>query len=80
MPASFVEDPFLQANPGLSRDQITITCKDGLIQEARICLTDKLKFHRCGADVSRDCRRQDAVLKPVRLGCGGGIGNLKSNC
>lgn len=66
LPASVVEEAFLEANPGLSRDQITITCKDGLIQEARICLTRDLAFRRCGADVIRDCRLTDAVLKPVR--------------
>lgn len=42
LPASVIEAAFLAANPGLSRDQITITCKQGLIQEARICLTPDL--------------------------------------
>lgn len=66
VPASVIEDAFLEANPGLARDQITITCKDGLIQEARVCLTPELGFRRCGADVIRDCRLQDAVLEAVR--------------
>lgn len=66
LPATVIEDAFLDANPGLSRDQITITCKDGLIQEARICLTPDLDFRRCGDDVIRDCRLKDAVLEPVR--------------
>jgi ribonuclease T2 len=66
VPATVIEEAFLEANPGLARDQITITCKDGLIQEARICLTQDLEFRRCGADVIRDCRLQDAVLEPVR--------------
>lgn len=34
-----VEQAFLQANPNMEPDQITITCKQGHIQEARICLT-----------------------------------------
>jgi ribonuclease T2 len=66
LPASVIEDAFLEANPGLKRDQITITCKDGLIQEARICLTRDLDPRTCGADVIRDCRLSDAVLEPVR--------------
>lgn len=66
LPASVIEDAFLEANPGLSRDQITITCKEGLIQETRICLTRDLTPRRCGADVIRDCRLSDAVLEPVR--------------
>lgn len=66
LPASVIEDAFLEANPGLSRDTITITCADGLIQEARLCLTRDLAFRRCGDDVIRDCRLKDALLKPVR--------------
>lgn len=66
LPASVIEEAFLEANPGLSADQITITCKSGLIQEARICLTPDLQPRRCGPDVIRDCRLSDAVLEPVR--------------
>ncbi|WP_374396015.1 ribonuclease T [Tabrizicola sp.] len=66
LPASVIEDAFIEANPGLARDQITITCEDGLIQEARICLTPELGFRRCGGDTIRDCRLKDAVLEPVR--------------
>jgi ribonuclease T2 len=66
VPASVIEDAFLEANPGLARDQITITCKDGLIQEARVCLAPDLGFRRCGVDVIQDCRLTDAVLEAVR--------------
>jgi ribonuclease T2 len=66
LPASVVEDAFLEANPGLARDQITITCADGMIQEARICLTKELAPRRCGDDVIRDCRMKDAVMEAVR--------------
>lgn len=66
LPASVVEDAFLEANPGLQRDQITITCADGMIQEARICLTKDLTPRRCGDDTLRDCRLKDAVMEAVR--------------
>jgi ribonuclease T2 len=66
LPASVVEDAFLEANPALVRDQITITCDAGMIQEARLCLTKDLAPRRCGDDVLRDCRLQDAVMEPVR--------------
>jgi ribonuclease T2 len=66
LPASVVQDAFLEVNSGLSADQITITCEDGMIQEARLCLTRDLQFRTCGADVIRDCRLQDAVMEPVR--------------
>lgn len=66
VPAEVVEGAFLEANPGLKRDQITITCSAGMIQEVRICLTKDLEPRRCGADVIRDCTLKDAVLEPLR--------------
>lgn len=66
LPASVVEDAFIEANPSLPRDAITITCTEGMIQEARICLTDDLRPRRCGTDTLRDCRMQDAVMEAVR--------------
>lgn len=66
LPASVVEDAFIEANPTLPRDAITITCDQGMIQEARICLTKDLKPRPCGADTIRDCRMQDAVMEAVR--------------
>ena len=66
LPASVVEEAFLEANPGMTRDQITITCSDGRIQEARICLTRDLAPRRCGDDIIRDCRMNDAVMEAVR--------------
>ena len=66
VPASVIEEAFLEANPGLKREEITITCKDGRIQEARICLDTKLKPRRCGDDVIRDCRMQDALFEAIR--------------
>lgn len=66
LPASVVEDAFVEANPDLPRDAITVTCESGMIQEVRICLTTDLEPRRCGADVIRDCRLKDAVMEPVR--------------
>lgn len=66
LPASLIEDAFLRDNPGLRADQITITCRSGHIQEARICLTPDLDFRTCGADVIRDCSLNDALLTPMR--------------
>lgn len=66
LPASVVEDAFVEANPGLARDAVTVTCRDGMVQEVRLCLTKALEFRRCGADVLRDCRLKDAVMEAVR--------------
>ena len=66
LPASLIEEAFMQANPSLAPDQITITCRAGYIQEARICLTRDLAFRDCGADVVRDCTMQSARFEPMR--------------
>jgi ribonuclease T2 len=66
LPAAVVEEAFLRENAGLDRDEITITCRSGMIQEARICLTPDLEFRRCGADVVRDCTLEDALFEPMR--------------
>lgn len=66
LPASVIEGAFLERNPQLTRDQITVTCKSGMIQEVRICLTKDLEPRRCGADVIRDCTLQNAELDALR--------------
>ena len=66
LPASVVEEAFLKSNPQLSPDMITITCRDGRIQEARICLSKSLDPVPCGADVIRDCQMEDALFAPIR--------------
>jgi ribonuclease T2 len=66
LPASVVEDAFIEANPTLPRDAITITCRAGMIEEARICLTDDLQPRPCAADTRRDCRMPDAAMEAIR--------------
>jgi ribonuclease T2 len=66
LPARVVEDAFVEANPGLSRTMITVTCEEGRIDEVRICLTKDLAPRDCGQDAQRDCRMQDALMEKVR--------------
>ena len=63
---SVIEEVFLQSNPQLEPDQITVTCKANHIQETRICLTRDLEPRRCGADVIRDCTQKNATFEPIR--------------
>ena len=65
-PVSVIEEAWLAVNPTLKADQITLTCRDGHIQEARICLTKDLEPRRCGADTIRDCRSTGALLPAMR--------------
>ncbi len=66
VPAHVVEEAFLEDNPMLTADMITVTCKSKHIQEVRICLTKDLESRKCGRDVVRDCTLNDALLTPVR--------------
>ncbi|KQI67789.1 ribonuclease T [Loktanella sp. 3ANDIMAR09] len=65
LPASLIEEAFIDKNPELSPDGVTVTCRDGAIQEARICLTRDLEPRDCGADVVRDCTLQSAAFGAI---------------
>ena len=66
LPARVVEEAFLEANPGWEPDMLTVTCRAGRIQEARLCLSrDGLAPVPCGRDVVEDCRLDDALLAPI---------------
>lgn len=54
--ADVVEEAFLEANPALAADGVVVTCRDGMVQEVRICLTKDLEPRGCNADVGRVCR------------------------
>ena len=64
--ASLIEQAFVNDNVGLSPDGVTVTCKSGYIQEARICLTRDLELRTCGRDVIRDCTLINAQFDPMR--------------
>lgn len=66
LPATLIEEAFIADNPDLSADQVTITCRAGYIQEARICLTRDLEFRDCGRDVVTDCALGNAQFEPMR--------------
>ncbi len=66
LPAKVVEKAFIQSNPQLEPDMITVTCRNRMIQEVRICLSRDLTPVPCGADVMRDCTLDNALFHPMR--------------
>ena len=66
LPATLIEQAFLEANPGMTRDMLTVTCREGYIQEVRVCLSKELTPVPRGADTIRDCTLKDALFDPVR--------------
>lgn len=66
VPASVIEDAFLKENPSIEANMLTITCKQGRIQEARVCLSKDLDPVPCGRDTIRDCSMTNALFDPIR--------------
>ncbi len=66
LPATVIEEAFLEENRALSADMLTVTCREGRVQEVRICLTRDLEPRDCARDVARDCTLQDALFAPMR--------------
>ena len=67
---SEVEEAFVAANPGLTREAIAIGCDSKRLNEVRICLSKDLKFRNC-AEVDRRACRDQVVMPRVRGGQGG---------
>jgi len=54
--ADVIEEAFLEANRDLAPESVVVTCRSGMVQEVRICLTKDLEFRDCSGDVGRVCR------------------------
>ena len=66
LPAAVVEEAFIEANPGLELDMVTVTCDRRRIDEVRICLSKALEPRPCAPDARRDCQMTDALMAPPR--------------
>jgi ribonuclease T2 len=63
-----VEEAFANANPGLPRTGIAVTCGGPRLGEVRICMSKDLRFRECPDVDRRACRRDKLVMPPVRGG------------
>jgi ribonuclease T2 len=61
-----VERLFLDANPGLGRDMLSVTCGDNMLREVRICFDRSLGFTACPALARRTCRASALTVPPAR--------------
>ncbi|MDO5640896.1 MAG: ribonuclease T2 [Paracoccus sp. (in: a-proteobacteria)] len=66
IPPALIEQAFIERNPGLSADAITVTCRSEALQEIRICLTKDLEFRDCAPDTRRDCARPSVLMEKPR--------------
>jgi ribonuclease T2 len=61
-----VEEAFVNANPGLTRDAVSVTCDSRRLSEVRICVGKDFRFRSCPEIDARACRRDKVVMPPVR--------------
>ena len=66
VPAQVIEEAFLNENPSLKANTLTITCKQGRIQEARVCFSKALDPVPCGRDTIKDCSMTNDLFDPAR--------------
>jgi ribonuclease T2 len=59
-----IQQMFIEANPGLTRDMMSVQCKK-TVSEVRFCLDKQLKLRDCGSDV-RDACKGRPVFPPLR--------------
>ena len=63
--AAALETAVLRGNPALGADGTIVTCRDGRLQEVRICLTRDMVPRSCGRDVQEDaCRMRGSLEVP----------------
>ena len=63
-----IEDAFVGANPGMTREAIAVRCDSQRLSEVRVCLTKDFRFRDCAEIDRRACRRDKLVMPPVRGG------------
>ena len=61
-----VEKAFIEVNPGLVPEGVTVTCKDRMFREVRICLNRDLTPRACSGSVARDCEMPNPLFTPMR--------------
>jgi ribonuclease T2 len=63
-----VEEAFVEANAGLARSGVAVTCDNRRLREVRICVSKEFGFRDCPDIDRRACRRDKLVMPPVRYG------------
>lgn len=61
-----IEQAFIEANPRLTPGGVTVTCKDRVIREVRICLSKGLVPRACSGKAARDCAISSPLFTPMR--------------
>ena len=63
-----VAEAFIKANPGLSHDDLAVTCDSKRLSEVHICIGKDFSFHACPETTRRACRRDKVLMPAIRGG------------
>lgn len=55
----------MNANPGLTRASVAVSCDAKRLTEVRICIGKDLAFHDCPDVEQHSCRRDQVVMPPL---------------
>ena len=61
-----IEATFLEANPELTPEAVTVACRDGLFREVRVCLTRDLAPRPCTGPAAETCPLGSVLFLPMR--------------
>jgi ribonuclease T2 len=64
--ADAIESAFVDANPGMTKSGIAISCEGPRLEEVRICLSKTLSFRDCPEVDRQGCRSNAAEIIPIR--------------
>lgn len=64
--ANAIETAFTEANPGMSRRGVSISCDGQRFEEVRICLSKDMTFRECPELDRRGCRANTTEIIPIR--------------
>ncbi|MEL6236602.1 MAG: ribonuclease T2 [Pseudomonadota bacterium] len=61
-----IEEAFLETNQQFQASGVTVTCRNAVVYEVRICLTTELQPRQCAPDTAQDCRLDTVIFPPMR--------------
>ncbi len=64
--ADAIEAAFVDANPGMTKSGIAISCEGPRLEEVRICLSKTLSFRDCPEVDRQGCRSNAAEIIPIQ--------------
>jgi ribonuclease T2 len=64
--ADQIEAEFINANPQITANQITVSCSAGELSEIRVCVDTQLKPTDCGKGVKTQCGRDTVQIRSMR--------------